>query len=227
MYRILLVEDDGALAAEMKKQLESYGHTVTCVENFHDVTGTFLACEPHLVLMDIMLPYKDGYFFTAEIRKLSTVPVVFVSSASDNMDIVMAINMGGDDFIAKPVESMVLNAKVRAILRRTYELDSADGSGRNCIRFYGAELNLDDGTVTNGAGRATLTRNEQRILQLLLDNRGRIVSREDMMLKLWSVNAFVEENTLSVNVNRLRKTLAEIGLNDIIQTRPGSGYLIP
>ncbi len=225
MYRILLVEDDPALAAEMKKQLESYGHEITVTEDFRDVTGTFLACAPQLVLMDIMLPFRDGYYWTAEIRKLSNVPVVFVSSASDDMDIVMAINMGGDDFIAKPVESMVLNAKVRAVLRRTYELGE-DGKGANIYPFADAVLNADDGTVTRGEQRAELTKNELRILKLLLDNRGRTVSRESIMLRLWSVDAFVEENTLTVNVNRLRKTLADIGLDGIILTRPGSGYMI-
>lgn len=225
MYRILLVEDDAALAAEMKKQLESYGHAVTCAENFRAVTETFLSCAPQLVLMDIMLPFKDGYYWTAELRRLSNVPIVFVSSASDNMDIVMAINMGGDDFIPKPVDGMVLNAKVRAVLRRTYELGE-DGRETNLLPFAGAALNTDTGTVTNGDRKAELTKNELRILKLLLENRGRTVTREEIMLRLWSENAFVEENTLTVNVSRLRKTLAEIGLDGVIATRPGSGYLI-
>lgn len=222
MYRILLVEDDYSLAGEMKKQIESYGNEVITVTDFHDVVSEFSGCNPGLVLMDIMLPYKDGYFWTAEIRKKSKVPIVFISSASDNMNIVMAINMGGDDFISKPVEPMVLNAKIQAILRRTYEMSESS----NLIEFKGAVLNLNDGIVTSGGRTADLTKNEFRILQTLLENKGKIVSRDALMIKLWNDDCFVEENTLTVNVTRLRKKLDEIGMSDVIITKPGSGYII-
>lgn len=223
MYRILLVEDDSALAAEMKKTIETQGHEVRTVTDFQNVIGEFTAYSPELVLMDIMLPYKDGYYRTGEIRQISKVPVIFISSASDSMNIVMAINMGGDDFIAKPVSPMVLNAKIAAVLRRTYELN-ANTAG---IPFSGGTLNTNDGSVSFEGKRVELTKNELRILQTLLENRGRIVSRETLMLRLWNDDCFVEENTLTVNMARLRKKLEETGMQNPIQTRPGSGYILP
>ena len=222
MYKIFLVEDDFALAEVLKKQLESYGNEVKCVSDFQSVSKEFEEYSPDLVLMDIMLPFKDGYYWTAEIRKISAVPIVFLSSASDNMNIVMAINMGGDDFIAKPVDPMVLNAKVSAILRRTYEM--SDTSSK--IDFYDAVLNLSDYTVVRGEAKTELTKNEIRILQVLLENKGKIVSRDTLMTKLWQSDLYVEENTLTVNVSRLRKKLEDIGLCDVIATKQGSGYII-
>jgi len=222
MYRILMVEDDNALAQEMKLQLESYGNQVTIVTDFHNVLEEFQSCSPQLVLMDIMLPFKDGYYWAYEIRRISRVPIVFISSASDNMNIVMAINMGGDDFIAKPVEPMVLNAKVTAVLRRAYEL--AENSGT--IEFSGAVLCVNDGTVRCGGNTIELTRNEFKILHALLESKGKTVSREQLMLKLWNDDCFVEENTLTVNVNRLRKKLEDCGMTDIIRTKTGMGYII-
>lgn len=222
MYRILLVEDDKPLAEEMKKQIENYGNEAHIVTDFHNVIGEFESYSPSLVLMDIMLPYKDGFFFTSEIRKKSNVPILFVSSASDNMNIVLAVNMGGDDFVCKPVQAMVLNAKIQAILRRSYELNE----NKNLISFCGANLNLNDGTVTYQDKKLELTKNELKILQILLENKGKTVSRETIMLRLWNDDCYVEENTLTVNVNRLRKSLTGIGLNDIISTKPGMGYII-
>lgn len=222
MYRILLVEDDHALAEEMKKTIESQGNEVRTVTDFNNVIGEFRAYMPQLVLMDIMLPYKDGYYRTGEIRQISKVPVIFISSASDSMNIVMAINMGGDDFIAKPVSPPVLNAKISAVLRRTYELNDTGA----VIAFGGGTLNLNDGSVTFADKRVELTKNEFRILQALLENRGRIVSREALMLRLWNDDCFVEENTLTVNVARLRKKLEEAGMTNPILTRPGSGYIL-
>jgi DNA-binding response OmpR family regulator len=223
MYRIFLVEDDHALALELQRQLERYGNETRVVADFCKVTEEMRSFDPHLVLMDIMLPYGDGYYWTAEIRKVSAVPIVFLSSASDGMNIVMAINMGGDDFIAKPVDPMVLNAKVQAVLRRTYELSA----GSNTLEFCGAALNLNDGSVAVGNERIELTKNEFRILYALLERRGSIVSRDALMLRLWNDDCFVEENTLTVNVTRLRKKLEAHGLSDVIVTKPGSGYLIP
>ena len=222
MYRIFLVEDDHALAEELKKHIERSGHEVCVVNDFHRVSEECLACNPHLVLMDIMLPFRDGYYWTAEIRKRSTVPIVFLSSASDDLNIVMAINMGGDDFIAKPVEPMVLTAKMQAVLRRTYEIPG----NSDVIAFSGAELHLNDGSVHCQDRQIELTKNEFRILRTLLENKGSIVSRDALMLRLWNDDCFVEENTLTVNVNRLRKKLESIGLCDVITTRTGSGYMI-
>lgn len=223
MYRIFLVEDDGSLAQELKKQLECCGNEVRIVSDFRAVPEEIRTYDPHLVLMDIMLPYQNGYYWTAELRKTSTVPIVFLSSASDNMNLVMAINMGGDDFIAKPVDPMVLNAKVQAVLRRSYEI----GGNVNTVEFRGAVLNLNDSSLRIGEERIELSKNEFRILQTLLENRGKIVSRDALMLRLWNDDCFVEENTLTVNVTRLRKKLEAHGLSDVIITRPGSGYIIP
>ncbi|MBQ1398788.1 MAG: response regulator transcription factor [Clostridia bacterium] len=222
MYRIFLVEDDHALAEELKRHIERSGHEVCVVNDCHRVSEECLACHPHLVLMDIMLPFRDGYYWTAEIRKRSTVPIVFLSSASDDLNIVMAINMGGDDFIAKPVEPMVLIAKMQAVLRRTYEIPG----NSDVIAFSGAELHLNDGSVHCQDRQIELTKNEFRILRTLLENKGSIVSRDALMLRLWNDDCFVEENTLTVNVNRLRKKLESIGMFDVITTRTGSGYII-
>jgi len=222
MYRILLIEDDFALADAMKKQLECYGNEVCCVTDFQNPIAEFSSLTPQLVLMDIMLPFKDGYYWCGEIRKLSTVPIVFISSASDSMNIVMAVSMGGDDFIPKPVDPMVLCAKVSAILRRTYEI----GGDCSVMEFHGALLHLADRTVTNGGAKIDLTGNEFRILETLLSNKGKIVSRDALMMRLWQDDCYVEENTLSVNVARLRKKLEQIGLDGVILTKTGSGYLV-
>ena len=215
MYKIFLVEDDFSLADAVKSLLESYGSEVTAVKNFRNVTAEFSDANPHLVLMDIKLPFKDGYFWTSEIRKISSVPIVFLSSASDNMNIIMAINMGADDFIPKPVDAMVLNAKVNAILRRTYEITS----NSQTVDFYGATLHLSDYTVTYNGERTELTKNEFRILQMLLDNRGKIVSRDALMRHLWQNDIYVEENTLTVNMSRLRRKLEDSGLEGVIVTK--------
>lgn len=222
MYKIFLVEDDFSLADAVKSLLESYGSEVTAVKDFRNVTAEFTEAKPHLVLMDIKLPFKDGYFWTSEIRKISSVPIVFLSSASDNMNIIMAINMGADDFIPKPVDAMVLNAKVNAILRRTYEITS----NSQTVDFYGATLHLSDYTVTYSGKRTELTKNEFRILQILLDNRGKIVSRDTLMTHLWQNDIYVEENTLTVNMSRLRRKLEDSGLEGVIVTKPGAGYII-
>lgn len=222
MYRIFLVEDDIALANTMKQQLEAYGNDVCLAADFHHIVDDFKMYDPQLVLMDLMLPYRDGYYWCGEIRKISSVPVMFISSASDSMNIVMAISMGGDDFIPKPVDAMVLNAKVQALLRRVYEVTS----GSSFISFYGARLSLNDGSIMIGEKRIELTKNEFRVLQFLLENRGKIVSRNKLMTKLWQDDCYVEENTLTVNVARLRRKLEENGLKDVVVTKPGSGYLI-
>jgi DNA-binding response OmpR family regulator len=222
MYRILIVEDDTAMATAMAKQISSWGHQVFLVQDFQHVMEEFQRCEPHLVLLDIMLPFYNGYHWCSEIRRRSNVPVVFLSSASDNMNIVMAMNMGGDDFIAKPVDAVVLMAKLQAVLRRSYDLSGDVPT----LEHAGAVLNLNDTTLTYQGERIELTKNEYRILQTLLENKGKIVSRDTLMTRLWQMDSYVEENTLTVNVNRLRKKLEQAGLHDFIQTKVGSGYLI-
>lgn len=221
MYRILIVEDDTALGEAMKKQLETYGYEVCLASDFTNVAGEVSALSPQLVLLDIMLPFYTGYYWCGEIRKTSSVPIVFLSSACDNMNIVTAINMGGDDFIAKPVDPMVLSAKVQAVLRRAYEI----GESAPVLSCHGAILNLNDASLLYGDQRIELTRNEFRILQVLFENKGKIVSRDTLMTKLWQDDLYVEENTLTVNVGRLRKKLEDAGLCDLIVTKPKSGYL--
>ncbi len=222
MYKIFIIEDDASMASVMKKQLEAWGNTVQCAKNFQDVLLEFTAFDPHLVLVDIMLPFYNGYHWCSEIRKISNVPVVFISSAADNMNIVMAINMGGDDFIAKPFDLNVLMAKIQAVLRRTYDLTGQVP----VLEHKGAILNLHDMTLLYQDAKLELTRNEFRILQTLMENKGKIVSRDTLMTRLWEIDAYVEENTLTVNVTRLRKKLDAAGLSDFIKTRVGRGYLV-
>lgn len=222
MYKILIVEDDRALADMLQKSIAAWDHEVRCVRNFRDVTEEYSEFRPHLVLLDIMLPFYNGYHWCTEIRKISNVPIVFLSSASDNMNIVMAMQMGGDDFIAKPVDATVLVAKIQAVLRRTYDMNDTAPT----LEHMGAVLNLNDNSLEYGGEIIELTKNEFRILQTLMEHKGKIVSRDTLMIKLWQDDCYVEENTLTVNVTRLRKKLSELGLNDFIKTKVGSGYII-
>lgn len=221
-YKILIIEDDFSLAEAMKKQIESWGNKVICVQDFQNVISAFTQRDPHLVLVDIMLPFFNGYHWCTEIRKISQVPIVFISSASDNMNVIMAMNMGGDDFIAKPIDLGVMTSKLQAILRRAYDMDTKIP----VLEHRGAILNLNDTTLTFNDERIELTKNDFRILQTLLENKGKIVSRDTLMTKLWQMDTYVEENTLTVNVNRLRKKLESAGLSDFITTKIGSGYII-
>ncbi len=222
MYRIFIIEDDFSLARAMKKQIESWGHEVRCAEDFQNVMQAFVEYDPHMVLVDIMLPFFNGYHWCSEIRKISEVPVIFISSVSDNMNIVMAMNMGGDDFIAKPVDLNVMTAKMQALLRRTYDM----GSRVPVLEHRGAVLNLNDTSLVYEGQKIDLTKNEFRILQTLMEQRGKVVSRDTLMTKLWQMDVYVEENTLTVNVNRLRRKLKAAGLRNFITTKIGSGYLI-
>ena len=222
MYRILLVEDDSGIAQAICEQGGMWELDVRCVRNFHDVLGEFTAYDPQLVLMDISLPFFNGYHWCSEIRRVSRVPIIFLSSAADNMNIVMAMNMGADDFIAKPFDQRVLMAKVQALLRRAYDFSQAAPT----LSHRGAALNTADQTLRYNGQKIALTKNEYRILLTLLEGRGRVISRERLMERLWETDSFVDENTLTVNVNRLRKKLDAAGLNGFITTRVGAGYLV-
>ena len=222
MYRIFIVEDDAVIASAVEGHLRSWGWDARCAGDFWNILAEFAAFDPQLVLMDISLPSYNGYHWCGQIRPVSRVPVIFISSAADHLNIVMAVNMGGDDFIAKPFDLDVLTAKIQAMLRRTYDFA---GQSR-LLEHRGAVLNVDDGTLNAGNGRIDLTRNEHRILQVLLENKGRIVSRDTLMLRLWESDSYVDDNTLTVNMTRLRKKLEENGLTDFITTKKGSGYLI-
>ena len=222
MYKILLVEDDPVICRTVAEHLRLWGYSVAAVEDFARVTEEFEAFAPHLVLLDIGLPYRNGYHWCSEIRRLSRVPVVFLSSASDNMNIVMAMNMGGDDFIAKPFDLEVLAAKVQALLRRTYDF----GSVAPLLEHRGAALDTGDNTLSYEGRKLELTRNEYRILQVLLEHKGKTVSRDTLMQKLWETDSFVDENTLTVNMTRLRRKLEGLGLENFIHTKKGLGYLL-
>ena len=222
MYRILIVENDEIIARSLKKHLESWDYDVVCVEDFSDVMKKFAGAAPQLVLMDIKLPFYNGYHWCSRIREVSKVPVIFVSSASDNMNIVMAVNMGGDDFVIKPFDMNVLIAKVQAMLRRTYSF----AESTNIIEHNGCILNMNDQTFIYNEEMVELTKNEYRILQCLLENIGKVVARDTIMMKLWESDDFIDDNTLTVNVARLRKKLENAGLKDYIKTKKGSGYII-
>ncbi len=221
MYKILIVEDDKVIASEIKQSLARWGFEPYVVEDFSDVLAIFEKTAPQLVLMDISLPFFNGYYWCGELRKRSNVPIIFLSSRSDNMDIVMAIGMGGDDYIIKPVSMEVLVAKVQAMLRRAYDYESA-----SLLTLRGAVLDTAALCLNADGRRTELTRNEARILQQLLSQKGSVVSREQLMLALWDSDEFVDDNTLTVNINRLRKTLDDAGLPDCIVTHKGKGYAI-
>ena len=219
-YRIYIVEDDAAIAGAIRRQVEAWGCEAKLPADFRRIMEEFTAFEPHLVLMDIGLPFFDGYHWCAEIRKVSKVPVIFISSAADNMNILMALNMGGDDFIVKPFDLNVLTAKVQAMLRRTYDFSAAT----DLISCGGAVLNVGDATLTFEGERIELTKNEFRILQLLMERRGQIVKRDDIMDRLWETDSFFDDNTLTVNITRLRRKLDDAGLKGFIVTKKGLGY---
>lgn len=222
MYRLLIVEDDMGIAEAIKTQAELWDLQVRCIENFRNVMSEFAEFDPHIILMDIALPFFNGYHWCSEIRKVSKVPIIFISSASDNMNMVMAMNMGADDFIAKPFDQSVLMAKLQAMLRRTYDFAAAVP----VLEHRGALLNTGDNTLTYKDEKISLSKNEFRILLILMENKGKVVSREKLMEQLWETDSFVDENTLSVNVGRLRKRLDAAGLEDFITTKFGVGYLI-
>lgn len=222
MYRILIVEDDEGIAQAIKEQAEMWDLQVECVRDFRNVMADFADYAPHLVLLDIMLPFFNGYHWCSEIRKVSSVPVIFISSASDSMNIVMAMNMGADDFIVKPFDGNVLIAKIQALLRRTYDFAGTT----SVLEHRGALLNMGDNTLSYQEKRIELSKNEYRILLALMENKGKVVSRERLMERLWETDSFVDENTLTVNVNRLRKKLDAAGLNNFITTKIGVGYIV-
>ena len=222
MYKILIVEDDETIARLLGEHLEKWGYQARCAENFKQVAKEFKEYAPHLVLMDIGLPFYNGFYWCAEIRKTSKVPIVFLSSADDNMNIVMAMNMGGDDFIAKPFDLQVLTAKLQAVLRRSYGSELASHS----IECGEVVLNLNDTSAAVRGEKIDLTKNEFLILKTLMEKQGKVVSREEIMERLWGNDEFVDDNTLTVNITRIRKKLEAAGVNDFITTKRGLGYLV-
>ena len=222
MYRLLIVEDDRGIAQSVREQAEAWDITAHIVTDFHGVMAEFSRFDPHIVLLDISLPFFNGYHWCGEIRRVSNVPVIFISSAADNMNMIMAMNMGADDFIAKPFDGSVLIAKIQALLRRTYDF----APSVPVLEHKGAMLNTGDGSFLYKNEKIPLSKNEYRILLTLMRNKGKVVSRERLMEQLWETDSFVDENTLSVNVNRLRKRLEAAGLEGFITTKFGVGYII-
>ena len=222
MNKVFIVEDDAVIARAVAAHLTTWQMQVQCAGNFEKITEEVEDFQPDIIIMDIKLPYYNGFYWCAEIRKTSKVPIVFLSSADDNMNIVMAMNMGGDDFIAKPFDMSVLTAKIQALLRRTYDFAEQVG----VIEHNGAKLNTSEAALYVGQNRVELTRNEYRILQTLMENKGKVVSREKLMDKLWETDCFIDENTLTVNVARLRRKLESAGLPGFITTKVGMGYIV-
>lgn len=222
MYRIFIVEDDRTIAQAVAHLAESWGLEVRCARDFRAVTAEAAEFQPHLIILDIALPCFDGYHWCRELRKQTSAPILFLSSAGDNMNVIMAMNFGADDFIAKPFDGGVLMAKVQAMLRRSYDM-AAPAVLRE---RRGAQLSADDQKLTYQGQTVELTKNEYRILSCLMESAGKVVSREKLMQRLWETDSFVDENTLTVNVNRLRRKLAGVGLVEFTATRHGVGYIV-
>lgn len=222
MYKILIVEDDPAIALLLEDGLNKWGFEATHITDFMKVIDVFSEYQPHLVLLDLSLPFYNGYYWCNEIRKLSKVPIVFLSSHTENMDIIMAMNMGADDYVTKPFSLDIMVAKLQAILRRTY----AYYSDISALSVGKAILNLNDTTLSVDDRKLELTKNEYKIMQILMENKNNIVTRDQLMKKLWDSDSFIDDNTLTVNINRLRKKLEDYGLTDFINTKKGLGYII-
>ena len=220
MYRILIVEDDRTIAQALKRHLSGWDYEVYCVEDFKNVMEEFSNVQPDLVLLDIGLPFYNGYHWCSSIRRISDVPIIFLSAAGDNMNIVMAMNMGADDFINKPFDLNVLTAKIQAILRRTYSFSKQF----HILTYKDLVLNILEATISYQIQIIELTKNELKIMQMLFEKSETFVSRDDLMIALWQSDQFVDDNTLSVNMNRLRKKLDDFGFDSLIQTKKGLGY---
>ena len=221
---IFIVEDDRALSREISLTLSKWGYNTHEVDDFENINNEVLEYNPKLILMDINLPCYDGFYWCSQIRNFMKVPIIFISSRSDDMDIIMSINMGGDDYITKPFSPQLLVAKVQAILRRTYSYNNDLKS--DIIKFKDITLNIVEGKVYFKDESVDLTKNELKIMNILMNNQEKIVSRDEIIEELWDTDEFISENTLTVNVNRLRKKLDSIGLSDFIETKKGQGYII-
>lgn len=222
MHRVLLVEDDPVIAEAIRNHLSMWDYDVSLVSDFRNIIKQFSRVEPHVVLLDITLPYRNGYYWCTEIRKVSKVPIMFISSASEDMNIVMAMNMGADDFIIKPFNLSVLSAKLSALMRRTYSF----GQQTNIIEYRGVVLNLNSTELSYQGQTIELTKNDFKIMQILLENAEKVVSREEIMISMWNSDRFIDDNTLTVNITRLRKKISDIGLEDFIITKKNMGYMV-
>ena len=217
--KILIIEDDETICRELKSLLEKYGYTVACADDFQNVVEFVLSEAPQLVLLDINLPVYDGYHVCRELRRVTKVPIIVVTSRDSEIDELMSMNLGADDFITKPYNTQILLARISALLNRTYNSGAAA-----TLSFAGMTLDIGKGVLSDAAGSVELTKNELGIMRILLKNRDAITSRDEIMNELWQSDEFVDDNTLTVNINRLRKKLSEIGFSDALKTRRGQGY---
>lgn len=222
MYKILIVEDDKTIYSLLKEHLEKWGYIVKGIDDFNNVIDVFNEFKPNIVLLDIYLPFYNGYYWCQNIRKISNVPIMFISSASENMNIIMAMDIGADDFIVKPFDIDVLISKVKALIRRTYQTKKE----QNLLEYNNVTLNINDASLFYEGKRIELTKNDFRILVILFENVGKIVSRDLIMQKLWETDEFIDDNTLTVNMTRLKKKLEEFDINNFIKTKKGVGYYI-
>lgn len=224
-HSILIIEDDTSLAGLVASYLQQYGYTVVCVEDFRQVEQQFLALRPHLVLMDVTLPYQDGFHLTRQLRRHSAVPILFVSSRTGEMEQVFGMESGGDDYLLKPFKLEVMLAKVRALIRRAYGDYARVEPEALTVRMVGPlQLDLTSGEVRHGDRSQRLSGNEAKLLALLMRRPGETVRREECLEALWDDAAFVDDNTLTVNISRLRQRLADVGLPEAVETRRGEGY---
>ena len=223
MYRILIVEDNQSLARSIARVLADRGFDPAVAEDLTDILPRFRAFDPQLVILDLSLPYHNGYHWCRRLREVSDLPILFLSSAADSLNQVTAMDLGADDYIAKPFDAELLGARVQALLRRAYAYRRAP----ELADCGGVPLDLGAGVLRADPGPVTLTRNELRILQALLERRGKVVRREDLMTALWATDCYIDENTLTVNVARLRKRLEAAGVPGLIRTVKGEGYCIP
>lgn len=222
MNKVFIVEDDAVIAKSVADHLATWQMQVKCAEDFEKITQEAAQFAPDIIIMDIKLPYYNGFYWCSEIRKKSKVPIVFLSSADDNMNIVMAMNMGGDDFISKPFDLQVLTAKLQAVLRRSYGAELT----KHSLECRAVSLNLDDTFATVNGDKVDLTKNEFLILKSLMEKQGKVVSREEIMERLWGNDEFVDDNTLTVNMTRIRKKMEAAGAVNFIATKRGLGYIV-
>lgn len=222
MYKILIIEDDSTIANQIKNYLNSWDYNAYTISDFSRVLEEIKIIDPDLILMDITLPYKNGFYYTQELRKTSNVPILFLTSANDDLQMITAINYGADDYITKPCELTILTTKIQALLRRSYQFNTSTDK----LSFNGLSLNLENYILSYQGQTIELTKNECRILQALILNKNKIVQRDTLMEALWQNDSYVDENTLNVNVNRLRKKLERLGIKNWIETKKGSGYIL-
>ncbi|KAF1295582.1 DNA-binding response regulator [Enterococcus sp. JM4C] len=224
MAKIMVVEDEAVIRQLLMEELEKWQFTSFGTTDFNQVVADFEQEEPQLILLDINLPVYDGYYWCQKIRELSKVPIIFISSRNTNMDMIMAMNMGADDFVTKPFQLDVLIAKINALLRRSYNYVE---NANEMMTHNGITLNVDNGSMEIAGETIDLSKNEYRLLYILMKQHGKILTREKLLRALWDDERFVDDNTLTVNINRLRKKIQQAGLENYIETKVGQGYIVP